>query len=120
MPWVDDALCNGCGICIERCPADSIAMCEDVAEIDMTNCIRCGTCHEICPVDAVCHDKKRIPDEIAANVEKTKKNMEMCVRYFEDPQEGGKCLARWIRHYENIKLIAEQTVKELKYFQNSN
>ncbi|MCK9273678.1 MAG: 4Fe-4S binding protein [Syntrophales bacterium] len=114
MPWINDELCNGCGICVEQCPVDTIAISDYVAEIDMTKCIRCGTCHEICPVDAVCHDKKRIPCEVTVNVEKTKANMEACAKYLGNSQERQKCLVRWITHYENIITIAEKTLNELR------
>ena len=114
MPWVDDELCDGCGVCVEECPVDTIVMKCDVAEIDMSDCIRCGTCHSVCPSEAIRHDKEKIPEEVRVNVEKIKRNMDACEQYFGDPRERQKCLARSIRHYENVRIVAEKTVKELE------
>ena len=30
MPWVDEEKCVACGVCVEECPVEAIAM-EDVA-----------------------------------------------------------------------------------------
>lgn len=113
MPWVDDELCNGCGLCVEECPVDTIVMRDDVAEIDMSDCIRCGICHDICPTGAVRHDREKISQEVKANVEKTKKNMDACEKYLGDSQEKRKCLMRSIRHFENVRMVAEKTLEDI-------
>jgi len=47
MPWVNEEMCVGCGICIEECPVDAISLKDsDTAAIDDNKCIRCGHCHE--------------------------------------------------------------------------
>lgn len=48
---VDPAGCTGCGVCVERCPADAIAMEEDVAVVDSAVCLGCGVCARFCPDD---------------------------------------------------------------------
>lgn len=113
MPWVDEELCTGCGLCVEECPVDTIVMKDDVAEILNDDCIRCGICHSICPAEAVKHDRMKIPDEIKANVAKTQKWMAACEKYLGRPEEQQKCLKRSMRHFENMKEIAEKTLEEL-------
>ena len=35
MPWIDEISCNGCGICVDECPVDTIYMEGEKAEINM-------------------------------------------------------------------------------------
>ncbi|MBN2179968.1 MAG: 4Fe-4S binding protein [Deltaproteobacteria bacterium] len=114
MPWVDEELCNGCGLCVEECPVDTIVMNDDVADIEMADCIRCGICHDICPTEAIKHDRLKVPEEVRANVVKTEALMEACEEYLGDPRERQKCLVRTVRHFENMKMIAEKTLAELE------
>jgi len=57
-------LCNGCGICAEVCPKDSVRMKPAViesgrlshfpaADIDAKTCILCGVCAVFCPLGAL-------------------------------------------------------------------
>ncbi|MDP8260299.1 MAG: 4Fe-4S binding protein [Candidatus Gygaella obscura] len=114
MPWVNAEKCTGCNVCIERCPIDAISMENKKAKIDMDKCIRCGTCHSVCPNEAVRHDSEKIPDEIKANVEETKKFMELCVKYLGDIEERNKCLQRMMKHYNKERIVAEKTMEELE------
>lgn len=51
---IDAAACTGCGICVERCPVDAIAMNDDgVAVREEKYCIGCGVCARFCPADAI-------------------------------------------------------------------
>ena len=63
MPWVDENMCVGCGICVNECPVDAINMENGKAVIDMKKCIRCKKCHEICPQKAVKHDSEKSKKE---------------------------------------------------------
>ena len=46
--------CTGCGICVDRCPVDAIALnAEGKAERVEEYCIGCGICARFCPVDAI-------------------------------------------------------------------
>jgi hypothetical protein len=51
---------------------------------------------------------------VQANVERTKQCMAACASHFGDLEEGRKCLTRWIKHYERIIKISEETIKELE------
>lgn len=51
---IDPGSCTGCGICVERCPVDAIAMNGDgVAVREEAYCIGCGICARFCPSDAI-------------------------------------------------------------------
>ncbi|MGD8387459.1 MAG: 4Fe-4S binding protein [Desulfobacteraceae bacterium] len=114
MPWIKVEDCTGCGICVEECPADAIAMESDTALIDMTECIRCGTCHDVCPEEAVRHDSETIPLDVAENVAYAKRCAEACVRLLGNAEEGPKCLNRCIKYFTRAKKVAEKTIEELE------
>lgn len=118
MPWIDEESCTGCGICVDECPVDAISMKIEEAEINMAECIRCGVCHDVCPQESVRHDSEKVPDMIKANVEMTKKYMELCAKYLGDDKEKGKCLKRMRKHFNSQKMIAERTLEELVKLEN--
>ncbi|MBN2542173.1 4Fe-4S binding protein [bacterium] len=113
MPWIDKNDCTGCGICIEECPVDCIAMEENVAEIDMKGCIRCALCHDICPVDAVKHDSEKEEYWIEENVNWAKYSIDASAKYYGREEERLNCLNRMIGHFKREKRIAEATVERL-------
>jgi Pyruvate/2-oxoacid:ferredoxin oxidoreductase delta subunit len=49
---IDDWACNGCGICIERCPADAISSVGDKTVVDPNWCLGCGVCANFCETKA--------------------------------------------------------------------
>lgn len=113
MPWVDNNLCIGCGVCVEVCPVGAIVMQDDVAEIHMSECIHCGLCHDVCDQEAVRHDSEKIPEEINRNVETTKSFMEACEKYLGASEEQQKCLNRMIKHFNKEKVVTEKTIEKL-------
>lgn len=50
---VDETLCTGCGICLERCKFDAIKIIEDTAVINAENCLGCGLCGVTCPETSI-------------------------------------------------------------------
>ncbi len=51
---INEELCIGCGICVERCPTDAIILNEDgKAQRDENSCFGCGICARFCPEEAV-------------------------------------------------------------------
>ncbi|TFG17891.1 MAG: 4Fe-4S dicluster domain-containing protein, partial [Promethearchaeota archaeon] len=51
---IDEELCTGCGICVEKCPVEAIHLNNDsVANVDNNICIGCGVCAHFCPENAV-------------------------------------------------------------------
>lgn len=53
MYQVDQALCTGCGLCLDACQAGAIALVDGWAQIDDAACIDCGSCARACPQDAI-------------------------------------------------------------------
>jgi len=53
IPLVDAFKCNGCGVCVKRCPPQVIGLVNDKAAIVEMLCEECGICAEVCPIDAV-------------------------------------------------------------------
>ena len=51
--YVIPELCDGCGICIETCPANAITMKNGKAKIDPFMCTGCGACVPVCPKNAI-------------------------------------------------------------------
>jgi ferredoxin len=110
MPWVNEDLCVGCGVCVDDCPVDAITLKEDQkAVINEDECIRCGRCHDICPQEAVRHDSERIPQEVEANVEKTKS----LLKHFETGQEQQAFLERMVRYFRKEQKVAGLTIDKL-------
>jgi Pyruvate/2-oxoacid:ferredoxin oxidoreductase delta subunit len=53
-PQFDADLCVACETCIERCPAEALAMGEnDVPEVDLDRCFGCAVCATGCPSEAI-------------------------------------------------------------------
>jgi formate hydrogenlyase subunit 6/NADH:ubiquinone oxidoreductase subunit I len=52
---IDPGLCDGCEICVDRCPMDAISMTADgaAADIKLDRCIGCGLCVKSCPTEAL-------------------------------------------------------------------
>jgi len=51
---IDTDACTGCGVCIDRCQMEAIALSEDggTARVDLDRCIGCGLCVPACPTGA--------------------------------------------------------------------
>lgn len=60
--------CKGCGLCIEACPKDVIAMASKVnvhgypfvEPIQLGNCIGCASCAIVCPDGCISVYKKKM------------------------------------------------------------
>lgn len=50
---IDQDKCNGCGICVKVCPADTISMVQEKAKITGSFSLGCGHCESACPVGAI-------------------------------------------------------------------
>ena len=45
--------CDGCGICVEECPAGAIRIENGKAVINEALCKGCGACGALCPTEAI-------------------------------------------------------------------
>mgnify|MGYP005842224633 CR=1 FL=1 len=52
-PRLNRALCKGCGICRQVCPAGALTFLEERPSFDYRKCIRCYCCQEMCPEGAI-------------------------------------------------------------------
>jgi NAD-dependent dihydropyrimidine dehydrogenase PreA subunit len=50
---IDEELCTGCEICIDRCQMDAITLEGDISVVNQKRCIGCGSCIIECPSDAI-------------------------------------------------------------------
>jgi len=116
MPWVNQHLCVGGGTCVDECPVEAITQQEDrKAIINDGQCIRCGKCHDVCPHGAVRHDSERIPQEVEANIEKTKE----LLKHFDSPQQQGQFYERMIRYFNKEKKVADLTIVKITDMKNA-
>jgi len=107
MPWVNQEMCESCGVCVEECPVGAIRLdSDDVASIDEAACVRCGRCHDVCPHDAVRHDGERIPLDVAANLQWVRGLLD----HFEEPSERAAFMDRIGRYFNKQKKVIEQTL----------
>lgn len=53
MVYIDSGRCQGCGRCVEACPAEALRLEGGVAQIDQTRCTGCEACLEVCPEKAI-------------------------------------------------------------------
>jgi len=110
MPWVNQEMCTGCGICIEECPVHAIEQQADgLAEINEAECIRCGQCHDVCPQKAIRHDGERIPQDVAANLQWVRHLLD----HFETASERVAFMDRIERHFNKQKKVIEKTLAAL-------
>lgn len=61
---VNKEICIACKQCIKDCPASTISLVDNKAEIFNDKCIKCGHCVAICPVEAVSTDEYNMDDVI--------------------------------------------------------
>jgi heterodisulfide reductase subunit A-like polyferredoxin len=45
---VDEALCGACGLCVEWCQFDALAL-DETVHVDRVRCVGCGVCVPVCP-----------------------------------------------------------------------
>ena len=58
---VHPAKCNGCGDCVDGCPAWAIDLTDKTARIDALSCMPCGYCETACARGAIGYGKSLLP-----------------------------------------------------------
>jgi heterodisulfide reductase subunit A len=87
IAFVHEDLCDGCGICIERCPLGALIPSQIVA-VNEAVCRGCGSCIASCPKDALdlhCYTNDQLLEEVRASLV-GKKDGEVRVLVFADDQ----------------------------------
>ena len=56
---VDDELCIGCGVCLDRCQMDALTLENEKSTPNYDRCIGCGVCVPTCPEEALSMEKKK-------------------------------------------------------------
>ncbi|ARN57568.1 DUF362 domain-containing protein [Sedimentisphaera salicampi] len=115
MPWVNEDMCVGCGICEAECPVDAISVVKGVsAEIDEAVCIRCGKCHDVCPKEAVRHDSEKIPLLIEENLS----DVQQKLNHFQTLQDKSDFFERIKRFYRMKAKVANMTIERIEQMQD--
>lgn len=110
MPWINEELCVSCGVCVDDCPVDAITLNEDQkAYINEEECIRCGQCHDVCPQEAVRHDREKIPQDVEANIKKTKR----LLQHYDSPDQQQSFLERMVRYFKKEQKVANLTIDQV-------
>lgn len=53
---VDPDKCDGCGECVDICPAEVYVIEEGIAvPVNIDECTECCSCVEVCPTEAIEH-----------------------------------------------------------------
>ena len=53
IPRIDSFRCDGCGVCVKRCPPQVMGLIGNRAAILIDLCEECGICAEVCSVGAI-------------------------------------------------------------------
>ena len=53
FPVVNVFRCDGCGVCIKRCPAQIMGLINGKAAYLQMLCEECGICAEVCPTGGI-------------------------------------------------------------------
>ncbi len=55
-PHIDQSICTGCRICVDKFQCPAISSVDNVQMIDQALCAGCGVCTQICPAKAIKED----------------------------------------------------------------
>jgi formate hydrogenlyase subunit 6/NADH:ubiquinone oxidoreductase subunit I len=54
LPQINLELCNGCGVCMDTCPSEAVALVDKQPVIvHPEDCGYCGDCEDLCPEGAI-------------------------------------------------------------------
>jgi len=53
VPLINVFKCDGCGVCVKRCPPKIMGLINKKAALLTQLCEECGICAEVCPTKAV-------------------------------------------------------------------
>jgi ferredoxin len=61
---VNEELCDGCGVCLDRCQFGTISKQKEVYHVDKQKCVGCGLCVTTCPTGALSLVRKSEDEEV--------------------------------------------------------
>ena len=61
VPVIDAYRCDGCNVCVLRCPPKVMGLVKNIAVIITDLCEECGVCNDVCPIGAV---NFHLPDRV--------------------------------------------------------
>jgi ferredoxin len=67
MIHINTENCNGCGVCIDICPAGAISLIKTKACVDSNLCDECDICVDACPKGAIAHSRAVPSQEMIAS-----------------------------------------------------
>ena len=50
---IDESNCTACGLCVDHCPFDALAMDGALASVNSAKCMGCGVCQSQCAFEAI-------------------------------------------------------------------
>ena len=59
FPIINVFRCDGCGVCIKRCPAQIMGLVNGKATYLQMLCEECGICAEVCPMNGIMFELPR-------------------------------------------------------------
>jgi len=65
---IDPDLCNGCGLCEDRCQVKALGERETEYAVDEARCIGCGLCISECPMEAISLVERPEVDPVPGNI----------------------------------------------------
>ncbi len=90
IAFVHPDSCDGCGLCLDRCPSKAISLSANIAEINQALCKGCGSALASCPRDALdlhCYTNDQMYSQVKAALE-GKKNGDVRILVFADDMTG--------------------------------
>jgi len=85
---VKEALCVGCGLCVENCPRQAISLQSGQARIDRSRCNECGLCRDVCPRMAIVELVSVSTEELFATIASLKQRTSGIIERIESIHSG--------------------------------